>query len=296
MKSFALLFLFASVASARPELSFLAETEVSDRAFLTWADLAVVKEGEPELFTELKAIPYNGGGLTEIRARLRERKAASDLYSRLGLQVLLPNEFAVKQVHGYSGQEFRRKLLNLLGATCHECQFEIKSVRDEGIHLTGDWSIDESAVKATGQLLIPITCKGATAWLPVSLRSLRQGLVVKHTLGLGQKIIQDDVDEKMVDIAQLRDAPAMTKDLEGSVLTRTVTAGQVIARSDLRREDLVQRGQSVRVIAGDDNIQITASGIAEQSGHQGDLVRVKASDSGRILSAVVTGSGEVRLQ
>ncbi|MBX2988557.1 MAG: flagellar basal body P-ring formation protein FlgA [Bdellovibrionaceae bacterium] len=284
-----------SVAGARTEVSFAPVTEVSDRSVLTWADLAVVKSGTDELLRELAQIPWTREA--DPRAVLRERRLMSDVYSRLNVKFVLPAKMEVKRVSGYNSAEFRRKLLNQLSVICGECRFEIRHLQDARVRLPSDWSMDESAVKAAGSLLVPVSSASReTTWIAVQLKIQRPGLVLKRSALIGQKIGADDVESRDVDATFARETPVRLEDLSQAAVARTLNAGQTLYPSDLRKEEAVKRGQIVKLMMGTDDFEVSVSATAEENGRAGDFVKVKNTESGKVLSGLVTGVGQVRLQ
>lgn len=281
-------------AFARTEIAFDREIEVSDRPRLTWADLVTVKGGSNALFAELAGVDYGNGGAMEIRDRLRERKIMSDVYE--GVKITVPQDITVRKVQGYSSAEFRRKLMPLLELGCPECKIELRGVRDENIRLGSEWRIGDFSANLQSSLLIPVTSKGLNAWVPVQLKVSRKALVMKRSVPMGQKLTVDDIMEKEMDVGQLREFPARASDLMNAVTGRTLSTNQILTLSDLKREELVKRGQGVKLIAGSEDFEITVNAIAEEGGGLGDVIKVKNVESNRTMSAVVNGQGQVKLQ
>lgn len=299
MKTLALTLIlsFPLFAAAKTEIVFDRAIQVSDRSRLTWADLARVEGGNAEIAAELASVPYANGGATEIRAQFRERRVLSDVYEKHQVKVSIPQEVDVQRVKGYSSAEFRRKLGNLLSASCGECRFEIRGVNDAKVSLGADWTMDESAVRPAGSLLVPVSSASlGTAWVPVQLRVIREAYVLRKPVIIGQRVGADDVEKRDADVSHLKDSPVGAADLHEAVAMRTLPAGQVLTLADLKKQDLVKRGQAVKLVSENEAFEITVNAVAEENGRRGDRIRVKTTESGRVLTAEVLEEGKVRLQ
>ncbi|MBX3039757.1 MAG: flagellar basal body P-ring formation protein FlgA [Bdellovibrionaceae bacterium] len=294
MKSLSLLFIFLFSVSvqARPEIRFEREIEVSDRATYTWDDLVEVKNADESVLRRLRTTNWTSED--NLRASVRDWKLSEDQ----GKQSLftIPSRIVLKKVSGYSSTEFRRKILNRLQSQCGECRFEIQSVQDSRVRLGSNWKIDESAVKISGSLLVPVSSEKETAWIPVKMRVSRMAAVLKRSVTLGQTLTSSDVEMLEVDVSHGRETPLKLEDLKDVAAARTMSAGQILFPSDIKKEELVKRGQTVKLFLGDADYEVSVSAVAEQPGRFGDIVRIKNVESGKVLSGQVVGSGEVRLQ
>lgn len=82
----------------------------------------------------------------------------------------------------------------------------------------------------------------------------------------------------------------------GKVTRRTLLPGQLIALGALRPPDVVRSGKPVRLVYSADDLEITAQGLALQSGAAGDIVSVQSSDSNVIVRGRAQPDGTVRLE
>ena len=81
----------------------------------------------------------------------------------------------------------------------------------------------------------------------------------------------------------------------GMVAKRAITAATVITPQMLQAPKLVRRGEHVIVIAETGSLSIRSSGKALGDGTSGDLVRIKAAGSGRIVDGIVVSQGVVKV-
>ena len=84
--------------------------------------------------------------------------------------------------------------------------------------------------------------------------------------------------------------------VEGMQAARYISAGQVLTYSDLKKENVVKRGQIVKVLAGNKAIEVSMSGQVEETGAIGDIVRIKNIDSQKMFAARVVDRGVVRIE
>lgn len=83
-------------------------------------------------------------------------------------------------------------------------------------------------------------------------------------------------------------------DLEGLEARRVLRAGEAIRSDDVRRPILVTRGATVTMTFEAPGVSVTAMGKALAEGGLGETISVQNIASYRQVSAVVTGSGQVR--
>jgi len=85
------------------------------------------------------------------------------------------------------------------------------------------------------------------------------------------------------------------KDALAAEAVRDLSAGQALRSSDIRRAILVKQGQLVTMNVGDKSgFLITVRVEALQDGRMGEQVRLKNTESGRLISGVVVGPNLVK--
>jgi flagella basal body P-ring formation protein FlgA len=125
---------------------------------------------------------------------------------------------------------------------------------------------------------------------------LTSAAVPTHRLIRGGEITARDIEPKRVRAGLLRGNAAIVPALAiGMILKHDVAAGQPLTALDIERPELVQRGSLVRMSLVTGGISVGAEGIARDSGAKGDRIHVENPNSHAILSAEVTGQGEVRV-
>lgn len=124
----------------------------------------------------------------------------------------------------------------------------------------------------------------------------RQVLVAASNLPAGQ-LLQPELfrlekmDADKINRSHLHEATG----LEGQELVRNLRAGEPIRTADMRAAILVKKGELVQLTVGKSGeFQISVRLEAMQDGRLGEQIKLRNTESGRILGGVVTGKGLVR--
>ena len=134
--------------------------------------------------------------------------------------------------------------------------------------------------------------KPAQAAPPVN----RTTVITRHLIQRGTQL-QPAMLEEVSRPSQGLDPQAVSslQDLVHGEAARDLPAGQVIRSSDIRRAVLVKQGQSALMSVGQDKgFQITVRVEALQDGRMGEQIRLKNTESGRLLTGTVTGPNAVK--
>jgi flagella basal body P-ring formation protein FlgA len=134
--------------------------------------------------------------------------------------------------------------------------------------------------------------KAAQAAAPVN----RTTVVTRHLIQRGTQL-QPGMLEEVSRPAQGLDAQAVSslQDLIYGEATRDLPAGQVVRSNDIKRAVLVKQGQSALMSVGQGKgFEITIRVEAMQDGRMGEQIRLKNTESGRLLTGTVTGPNAVR--
>ena len=134
--------------------------------------------------------------------------------------------------------------------------------------------------------------KPAQAAPPVN----RTTVITRHLIQRGTQL-QPAMLEEVSRPTQGLDPQAVSslQDLVHGEAARDLPAGQVVRSSDIRRAILVKQGQSALMSVGQDKgFQITVRVEAMQDGRMGEQIRLKNTESGRLLTGTVTGPNAVK--
>ncbi|NDC08076.1 MAG: flagella basal body P-ring formation protein FlgA [Oxalobacteraceae bacterium] len=124
----------------------------------------------------------------------------------------------------------------------------------------------------------------------------RQVVVAATNLQAGQLLQRDSLKLDRMEADKINKAYYVeTQGLEGQELLRAVRAGEPIRISDLRQATLVKRGELVLMTVGSPaTFEISVKAEAMQDGRVGEQIKLRNTESGRTLSAVVTGKGTAK--
>lgn len=151
----------------------------------------------------------------------------------------------------------------------------------------------------TTRPIVNVECRDTRPWriyVPVDVKKMQFVAVARHTLPRGHRIEQDDIQLVEKDVFHLHHAVFQDSEaLVGKVLKRSLPAGNDFTTSMLTELNVVKRGQSVMILAEKGNLQVKMRGIVQQSGKKGDTVKVKNSNSKRVVDAEVIGADQVKV-
>jgi flagella basal body P-ring formation protein FlgA len=127
-------------------------------------------------------------------------------------------------------------------------------------------------------------------------RLLSEVLVATRILNVSEKINESDVQFKKMDVTYLSDRAVKREEILGRSLNHTVQVGQIVQFSDLKREPLIDRGQSVKIQWSSNGLEISALGIAEQVGFMSDWIRVTNPETKKTIVGKVIERGTIEIQ
>lgn len=150
-----------------------------------------------------------------------------------------------------------------------------------------------------GRGVVGVRCNGSKPWkifVPVTVALMEQVVVTRRPLTRGQAVQAADLTLSETDVSRLRKAYfTRIDDVVGLRSKRAVGAGKTLHAGLLKREQLVQRGKTVSIVAMVSGLQVSMRGKALADGGQGDLIRVRNLNSGRVVAGTVTGRGLVEV-
>lgn len=281
-------------AKSLPELTFSSATEVSPRNVLTAFDIVEAKNLNDETASELKQIVVgdektNRIVSSELARQLRHLKA----------KFMLPTEVKIMRSSSQvSRMEVERKIRNQLQVHCSECEIRIQ-ISSVPSQLASDWNLDLNIDLNKSTLLIPIfsvSQPDRKGWVSAEVKRYQQIPVLNRALKASDVITQDVLSLEKRFVSNVREVVLNTESLVGMQVVRYMNAGQSFLFSDLKKENVVQRGQVVKAMMGNDTFEVSISAQVEESGAIGDVIKVKNLDSQKVFSAKVIERGLVRIE
>lgn len=281
-------------AKSLPELTFSSATEVSPRSVLTAFDIVEAKNLNDETASELKQIVVGD----EKTSRIVSSELARQL-RHLKAKFMLPTEVKIMRSSSQvSRMEVERKIRNQLQVHCSECEIRIQ-ISSVPSQLASDWNLDLNIDLNKSTLLIPIfsvSQPDRKGWVSAEVKRYQQIPVLNRALKTSDVITQDVLSLEKRFVSSIREVVLNTESLVGMQVVRYMNAGQSFLFSDLKKENVVQRGQIIKAMMGNDTFEVSISAQVEESGAIGDVIKVKNLDSQKVFSAKVIERGLVRIE
>jgi flagella basal body P-ring formation protein FlgA len=294
------------------------------RAEVRVAELSTVRLGEPirlsSLLTSMIADadlnekasqlvifePLTVEGEASFRSQdlvlaLRQKLSFQDL-QRLSLKV--PEKFTVRAQRNFiAPADIRTDVMVKAQSICAECTIEFQDLRVPELKISQEilrTRLDTQSLKGPGSFLLPLTVETSNGrsvhWVTGQLRFSKIGPVARRMISVGESIAARDYELKKIDITFAKDGVAQEQDLAGKVASRNIALGQGIFAGDLKKEIAALRGQPVKILIGNESFEVSTSGIAQEGGSVGDMIKVKSLDTQKILSGLLVEKGTVRVE
>ncbi|MCC5852305.1 MAG: flagellar basal body P-ring formation protein FlgA [Alkalimonas sp.] len=147
------------------------------------------------------------------------------------------------------------------------------------------------------QATVQIRCEAPQPWqlfIPARFTDLIQAVVARQNLAPGTRITLDMLQIEQRERRLQRGTPVDDPSIiVGARNRRAISLGQIISLQDLC---LVCRGDVVTIHVDHASLSVSATGIAEQDGSLGDLIRIRNRQSNQLIEARVTGVNAVKVQ
>jgi len=151
----------------------------------------------------------------------------------------------------------------------------------------------------SGNTAILVRCPLASAWkihLPVTIDVYDDVIVAAKPLLKGQFIDTTAVRFQKHNIASLKNGYySRDSNLEQLESRRNLVQGTVLTPANLSPRLLVRSGQQVTLVLNYNGMQIRSTGEALQSASLGEVVKVRNSQSLKVVEGVVSGEAQVRV-
>lgn len=147
-----------------------------------------------------------------------------------------------------------------------------------------------------GNTTIGVKCNAPAPWsiyIPIKIALYEQAIVAAGKMRRGQIISDSDLILNEVDVSKVRGRVFTSKDsLSGTKLKTSIQANQVIDSASIC---LICKGDSVSISVNNNTITVTMAGIALNDGSKGDKIRVQNNASRKIIDAIITDVGTVKV-
>ena len=305
----------SSVASPRPEVSIspndvhevsaglpILLRDIGNADFVS-ADLKVQAQNM-KILEAMKAGEEKTFSNAEMVRVLKEKVATESNLTNLNWTYFVPEKITIRAKSMLPQARINSLLMNDLAERCDACRFQFKDLKIPNLKENKDltsFNLDTSSLRIVGSFLIPAQVVFAgdvakTFYVTGQLQTRVRALVATRALQAGESLDQKDYKEQEIEISFSQDSLAVPEDLKGKTLNKMLAVGRPIYKSDLKKEMVVQRGQLIRAISGDETFEVSVQMQAEETGAVGDLIRMKNTETQKLMSGRVVERGVVRIQ
>ena len=172
------------------------------------------------------------------------------------------------------------------GLQLARCETEVKAAKAPGFQVPG-------------RTLIELSCAGGKPWrlfVPAKVIGTVPVVLAAHALVMGTVLTPKDLSvaqHDMVGIPQgYFEDPAIAV---GLTVSRAVSGGAILTNQQLMGTQMVQRGQSVTLIADAGGISVRMAGRALTAGLINQRIKVQNLSSGKIVEGIVRSAQVVEI-
>jgi len=297
MKKLLVLFLTVigfNAFAQRGEVVISSATEVSPRNTITAYDIIEGRNLSEDLLLKMKDIELAQGEVKFIPKIDLLRKLKN-----LNSQFILPNEIKIlRSKSNVSRMELERKIKNHLLTRCNTCEYTIQ-INSVPNHLTSDWELDVNTDMNNAIVNIPVYSKSnpdIKGNIIAEVKKYAHVPVLNRDAKINESITEEMItlDKRLV--MRHQDIVMDKKAVLGMQASRFLNAGQIIYYRDLKREQIIRKGQIVKAIFGQGRLELSISAVTEENGAFGDVIKVKNLDTHKMFAAKIIDRGLVKIE
>lgn len=297
----------ASLAWARPEVIFPNEAEVSNTTVISVFQVAELKEFSGVAFNEIAQMPLAEKIETqdsvvlsgeEVSKKLRALVKNSEVLKKLNPAFKIPSEIRIKiRQDGFSKIEIEKSLRNVLASRCNTCTYQIRLNNLPRV-TSKNWNIDWDQEIKLGSFMIPVRVENqfSNTWITGTARAQKLVPVAKKLIRFGERLQAEDLEMMETDVTFVKEETPEMNTIVGMIANRSLTPRMPIILSDLKREPAARKGQVVKALVGDQTFEVSINASAEENGFVGDVIKIKNSETQKVMSAIVIEKGVVKVQ
>lgn len=146
-----------------------------------------------------------------------------------------------------------------------------------------------------GRTRVRATCNSPSWTTRGTVNSIvvTEALVAVHSAKKGHRLVATDYRMSEVILRTPQKPYYFHNAIEGRKLKRKIRSGEVITYKHIDHDYVVKKGDAVEMTYLSDTFSLSTDGIAEENGIVGDHIKVRNSQSGKLLRATVTGKQRV---
>jgi len=278
----------------RGEITFSSATEVSPRETITAYDIIEARNLSEDVLLKMKEIELAKGETKTIFKNELIRKLKN-----LNSQFVLPTEIKIlRSKSNVSRMELERKIKNHLLTKCNVCEYKIQ-INSVPQSLASDWDIDANVDMSKSVIMVPVYSKSNPdnkGYVVAEVKKYAKVPVLNRVAKVSETITEDMVVLENRLVMNYQDIVMDKKSILGMQASRFINAGQIIYYRDLKREQVLRKGQMVKALFGQNNFELSISAQAEEGGAVGDVIKVKNLDSQKMFAAKIVDRGLVKIE
>ena len=155
------------------------------------------------------------------------------------------------------------------------------------------------ARRQSSQITVQVRCESEQAWslyVPVRIEIFRLVAVASRPLPQGHRLTAADISMQRSDISRLAGGYLGEADAAvGQLSTRPLQLGQPLLSNFLRAPTIIRRGQTITVLARQNNFEVRSVAESLMDGAVGERVKVRNRLSRRVVEGIVASNGMVHV-
>lgn len=144
-----------------------------------------------------------------------------------------------------------------------------------------------------------IACNALKRWsifVPIRVEVFTYAVTAQRPLSKGQKLTLSHLSQKRVDVAKLRGGYFTQKNNVASMQAiKKIRTGEIIKPNMVKSADAIAKGDKVILHVEKPFLNVNVNAIALESGAIGDQIRVKNTESRKIVHGIVQKKGLVSI-
>ena len=288
------LFFAIKTWAAPTELVIPSTVEVSPRSEITVYDIVEAKNLSDEVADELREIV-----VPDVKSGTMSKYELAKMLRTIKAHFVLPNELKIlKSRSAISRMEVERKIKNKINIECSECEVQVV-ISNIPQNVDSDWALDLNIDLTKKNVMVPVySTKNSSSkgWIVAEIKRYQKVPVLNQSVKVGDVITPEMVTVEKREMISLRDTFQNAEALVGMQAVRFLTAGRTVLFSDVKKEQVLKRGQMVKAIVGNNSFEVAISAEAQEAGSVGEVVKVKNLDSQKVFAAKVVERGVVRIE
>jgi flagella basal body P-ring formation protein FlgA len=296
MIKFLVLFLFSAscFASGEVELTIPSAVEVSPRSEITMFDIVEAKNLNEDTVEELQEIV-----ISQNKSNVLSKSDLARLLRPIKARFVLPGELKIlKSQSAISRMEVERKIKNKIYSQCAICDVQVL-ISSVPQNLESDWAMDLNIDLNKNNVMIPVYStrnSSSKGWIVAEIKRYQKVPVLNQSVKVGDVLTEDMFSVEKRQMLNARETFQKPESLAGMQAVRFLNAGQTVQFNDVKKEQVLKKGQMVKAVAGSSDFEVAISAEAQESGSVGDVVKIKNLDSQKVFAARVVQRGVVRIE